>query len=69
MANKVVGFEIRFEGFTELVKLNDSLKDQKKILEDLRKTQGTTSDAYQKQAEVVGKLQAEIKQKRTEQSK
>jgi hypothetical protein len=69
MANKVVGFEIRFEGFTELVKLNDSLKDQKKILEDLRKTQGATSDAYQKQAEVVGKLQAEIKQKRTEQSK
>lgn len=68
MTNKTIGFEIRFEGFTELVKLNDELKAQKKILEDLRKTQGSTSEAYQEQAEKVGKLQAAIKQKKLEQS-
>jgi hypothetical protein len=69
MANKTVGFELKFEGFTELLKLNDELKEQKKILADLRKSQGANSEAYLKQAESVGKLQAEIKQKKLEQSK
>jgi hypothetical protein len=69
MANKTVGFELKFEGFTELLKLNDELKEQKKILAELRKSQGANSEAYLKQAESVGKLQAEIKQKKLEQSK
>jgi myosin heavy subunit len=68
MANKVTAFELRFEGFSELVQLNDELKQQKKILEDLRKIQGITSDEYKKQADEVGKLQAAIKSKKLEQS-
>lgn len=61
-------YTLKFEGFTELVKLNDELKAQKKILEDLRKTQGKNSEEYLTQAEAVGRLQAAIKAKKEEQA-